>query len=802
MDLKFALRSLRLNPGFTLLSVLVLALGVGANTAIFSVVNAVLLQPLDYKDPGRIVAVGNTWNDRKISMAQMSEPDFDDLHDQSTVFDGLACYLGGAGGDSVLIGKSAEYSSVSRVSPEFFHVMGAEAAVGRLFSPAEDRQEGALVAAVSDGFWKRRLGGDRNAIGSTIRAYDKIFIIVGVLPPGFGFPGKTEVWIPRSSFDKNDHRSANNFQAIGRLKPGVSMAQAQTQLTAISAGLAQQYPPSNKNKYFQAIPVQEQLVGGVKTTLYLLLGAVALVLLIACANVASLLLARATSRSREIAVRAALGAGRWRIARQLMVESAVIAVAAALAGLVLASWGVDALLALAPPNLPRLAEVHIDGWVLAFTLALSLAASLVFGVAPALQASRIDLNHALKQGAARGTVGGAAGRMRSVLVVAEIAISIVLLVAAGLLIRSFGALTRVAWGFNPDRVLVMQANLASSNLEQAKRVTMVYGEILRQIQAVPGVVAAAGARGLPGGGGSSNGGYYIEGGPGWEQLGMKSPQADFIVNTPGYFKAMQIPLVAGRDFSERDRFESEFTAIVNESLARLSFPNQDPIGRRIQCGLDTPQFMSIVGVVRDVRMSDPAGALRPAIYMPYLQHPNYGRNISFVMKTQASPMALAEAMRLKVRGVNSEIPVKFTTMDARLAQTVASPRFRGILLGIFAALAVGLAMAGVYGVMAYLVTQRSSEIGLRMALGAGRASIVRLVLARGAALTGAGLAAGLLGALAATRLLRTMLFGVAATDPLTYGVMALGVALIALLACTVPAWRATTVDPLAALRQD
>ncbi|HXB70993.1 MAG TPA: ABC transporter permease [Candidatus Acidoferrales bacterium] len=801
MDLKFALRSLRLNPGFTLLSILVLALGIGANTAIFSVVNAVLLQPLEYKDPGRIVAVGNTWKDRKISMAQMSEPDFDDLHDQSTVFDGLACYLAG-GNDTVLVGKSAEYSAVSRVSPEFFHVMGADAAMGRLFSPAEERQEGTMVAAVSDGFWKRRLGGNTNAIGSTVRAYDRIFTVVGVLPPGFGFPGKTEVWIPRSAFDKNEHRSANNFQAIGRLKPGVSVEQAQTQLTAISGGLAQLYPLSNKNKYFQAVQVQEQMVGSVKTTLYLLLGAVGLVLLIACANVANLLLARATSRSREIAVRAALGAGRWRIARQLIVESAVIAVAAALAGMLLASWGVPALLALAPRNLPRLADVHIDGWVLAFTLALSLAASLVFGVAPALQASRIDLNDALKQGAARGTVGGAAGRLRSVLVVAEIAISIVLLVGAGLLIRSFGALTRVEWGFNPDRVLVMQANLASSNLEQAKRVTVVYGEILRQIQAVPGVVTAAGARGLPGSGGRSNGGYYIEGGPGWEQLGMKSPQADFIVNTPGYFQAMQIPFVAGRDFSERDQFDSEFAAIVSESLARLSFPNQDPIGRRIQTGLDTPQFMSIVGVVRDVRMSDPAAPLRPAIYMPYLQHPNYGRNISFVMKTQVSPMALAEALRVKVRGVNSEIPVKFTTMDARLAETVASPRFRGILLGIFAALAVGLAMAGVYGVMAYLVTQRASEIGLRMALGADRAGIVRLVLARGAALTGAGLAAGLLGALAATRLLQNMLFGVAPTDPLTYGTMALGVALVALLACAVPAWRATTVDPLTALRQD
>ena len=801
MELKFALRTLRLNPGFTLLSILVLALGIGANTAIFSVVNGVLLRPLDYKDPSRIVAVGNTWKDRKVSMAQMSEPDFDDLHDQSTVFDALACYLAGSN-DIVLVGKSAEYSEVSQVSPEFFRVMGVDAWVGRLWSAGEEREGGPLVAVVSDSFWKRRLAGSPDVIGSTLRAYNKVFTVVGVLAPGFGFPGKTEIWVPRSTFSKNAHRSAHNFQAIGRLKPGISVEQAQTQLTAISTGLAQLYPQSNKNEYIQAVPVQEQMVGGVKTTLYVLLGAVALVLLIACANVANLLLARATSRSREIAVRAALGAGRWRIARQLIVESAVIAVAAGVAGLLLASWGMEALLAMAPANLPRLAEVHMDGWVLAFTLALSLAASLIFGVAPALEATKIDLNDALKRGAARGTVGGAAGGLGSVLVVAEIAISIVLLVSAGLMIRSFAALTKVELGFNPDRILVMQANQASSNLEQARRVTSVYTEILRQVETVPGVVAAAGARGLPGPGGRSNGGYYLEGGPGWEQLGMKSPQADFIVNTPDFFKVMQIPFVAGRDFSARDQFESDFVAIVSESLVKLSFPNQNPLGRRIQTGLDTPQFMTIVGVVRDIRMSDPASAPKPAIYMPYLQHPNYARYMSFAIKTQTSPMALAETMRLKVRGVSSEIPVKFTTMDARLAETVASPRFRGILLSIFALLAVGLAMAGVYGVMAYLVTQRASEIGLRMALGAGRPGIVRLVLSRGAALTGAGMAAGFAGALAATRLLQSMLFGVTATDPFTYAVIAVGVALIALLACAIPAWRASTVDPLVALRQD
>ena len=801
MELRYVLRSLRLSPGFTLLSILVLALGIGANTAIFSVVNGVLLKPLEYKDAGRIVAVGNTWKDRKLAMGQMSEPDFDDLHDQSTVFDGLACYLPG-GNDIVLVGRTAEYSTVSQVAPEFFHVMGVDAAAGRLFAPDEERPGGALVAVVSDGFWKRRLGADPHAIGQTLRAYDKLFTVVGVLPAGFAFPEKTEIWIPRATFAKNEHRSAHNFQAVGRLKPGVSLEAAQTQLTAIAERLSQLYPLSNRNVSIQAVPMQEQMVGSVRTTLYLLLGAVALVLLIACANVANLMLARATSRSREIAVRAALGAGRWRIARQLMAESTVIAILAAAAGLVLASWGIDSLVALAPANLPRLAEVHIDRWVLAFTLAVSLAASLLFGLAPALQATRIHLNDALKRSAARGTVGGAAGWLRSGLVVSEIAVSIVLLVGAGLLLRSFAALTRVELGFNPDRVLVMQANLPSAGLEQAKRVTNVYAEILRQIEPLPGVVAAAGARGLPGPGGRSNGAYFLEGGPAWDQLGMKAPQADFIVGTPGFFKVMQIPMVAGRDFSERDQYDAEFVAIVNESLAKLSFPHESPLGHRIQTGLDTPQLMTIVGVVRDIRLAEPAVAPRPAVYMPYLQHPNYGRYLSFVVKTQAAPMSMAEPLRLKLRQIDSGIPVKFTTMDVRLSETVASPRFRGVLLTIFAALAVGLAMAGVYGVMAYLVTQRSSEIGLRMALGADRAGIVRLVLGRCAALTGMGMLAGLLGARLASRLLQTMLFGVEAGDPLTYAAIAGMVAFIALLACAVPAWRASTVAPLEALRQE
>ncbi|MBZ5725846.1 MAG: ABC transporter permease [Acidobacteriia bacterium] len=802
MELRFALRSLRNNAGFTLLAVVVLALGIGANTAIFSVVNGVLLRPLDYRDPDRIVAVGNAWRDSKVSMGQFSEPDFDDLHAQNTVFDGLACYIGGSGGDAVIVGKSAEFSAVVRVSPDFFHVMRVDAAVGRLLSAEEQRQGGPLAAVVSDGFWKRHFGGNPAAIGGTLRAYDKAFTIVGVLPAGFGFPGKTDVWVSRSIFEANPHRSAHNFRAIARLKPGVSLEQAQAQLTTISARLEEQYPRSNQGKSFRAVRVRDQMVSGVRTTLYLLLGAVALVLLIACANVANLLLARATSRAREMAVRAALSASRWRIVRQLIVESALIAILAGTAGLGVASWGVDALMALSAANLPRSADVHMNAAVLGFTLLLSLLASLVFGLAPAVQAARVDLNEALKQGATRATVGGAAGRMRAALVVAEVAISVVLLVGAGLLLRSFAALTRVDLGFRPERVLVMHADMSASTLEQSQRATATYGELVRQAETIPGILGAAGIFGLPGGPGRSNGGYAVEGGPGYEQLGMSMPQADFFVNTPGYFQVLGIPLRAGRDFSERDRFDAPFSAIVSESLVRQSFPNENPLGRRIQCGLDSPNFMTIVGITADIRASDPGTPPRPAIYMPYLQHPYYGRAMSFVMKTQSDPLALAEPLRRKAREVNPEIPVKFTTMEARLAETVAPPRFRGILLGIFAALAVCLAMAGVYGVMAYMVTQRAAEIGLRMALGAHGGSIVKLVLARGLALAGAGLALGFAGSIAATRLLQTMLYGVEATDPATYAVMAAVVAAVALLACALPAWRAARVDPLVALRQE
>ena len=802
MELKAALRSLRSNPGFAILAVAVLALGIGANTAMFSVVNAVLLRQLDYRDPDRLVMVGNTWRDREISMAQLSEPDFDDLHDQSDVFEALALYLGGGGGDSILVNGAAEFGAVARVSPEFFRAMSVEAGMGRLFRTEEHEVNHANVAVISDAFWKRRLAGDPKAIGTVLTAWGRQFTIIGILPAGFVFPGTADVWVPRGVETRNDSRSSNNFRVVGRLKPGVSIERAQTQLSAISERLARVYPLSNQHHWFQVMGLRDQVVSNVRTTLYLLLGSVALVLLIACANVANLLLARATARTREMAVRAALGAGRWRIVRLLIVESALIAIAAAGAGLALASWGVAGLLALAPPNLPRLHEVAIDWRVLVFTLGLSVGTSLLFGLAPALEATRVDCNEALKQGGGRGSIGAKRGGLRSVLVAGEVAISVVLLAGAGLLIRTFQELTRVQPGFQPDHVLVMQANVPASTIEQARRSNAMYGEVIRRIEQIPGVRSASAALGLAGAPPRSNGGYYLEGGPGWEQLGMQSPQADFLVVTPGYFRTLEVPLRDGRDFTARDQYGADLTVIVNEALVRRSFPDTNPLGRRIRCGLDNAGFMTIVGVVADFRSSDPALPVRPAIFMPYLQHPFYATRMTFAIKTAAEPMSLAEPVRRVVQGVSIGIPMQFTTMNERVSGIMASPRFRSVLLGIFAALAVLLAMAGVYGVMAYTVGQRTGEFGLRMALGADSSVILKLVLSGGVRLSAIGLAVGLAGALAATRLLQKMLFGVTAADPGTYVAIAAVIAVAALAACTIPAWRATRVDPLEALRQE
>jgi predicted permease len=796
MDLKFALRSLRKNLGFTILAVVVMALGIGANTAVFSVVNAVLLKPLAFRDPDRIVTLASLWR-KSGSQGQVSAPDFHDWHDQSTAFAAMAYYDDDS--TSVVSGSSAEYAHVAEVTPEFFAVFGVEPAAGRLFSPEELKRGGASAVLISYSYWQSHFGMNSNALGKAVRMLGKSFTIAGVLPPRFHFPNETDIWMPANVvFSETESRSAHNYLVVGRLEPGVTLEQAQAQMTTIGARLEQQYKDSNAGKSVAVTRMRDQMVHNVKLTLYLLLGAVALVLLIGCANVASLLLAKASARGREIAIRAAVGASRGRIVRQLLVESAVLAAMAGAAGLLLAKWGSDALVALAPGDVPRLAESGIDGWVLAFTLGISVIASLLFGLAPAMQISRVDLNETLKQGATRAVGAGKAHRMRATLVVVEVALSVVLLAGAGLLIRSFVALQGVALGFRPEHVLVMESSVPASDLGSARRATRFYKELIADLATVPGVSAVGATRNTPGSA-FSEGSYFVDR---MGQATSSTPQAVYSVMTPDALSALGIPLKRGRDFNQSDTFDAPFTAIVNEALARKSFPGQDPLGRTIYCGLDSPKFMKIVGVVGDVRQYGAATEPWPEIIMPYEQHPQTATSLNIVVRASAPANTLWGPIQRKVRARSTEVPVKFTSMNDLLAENTAAPRFRTLLLGLFAAMAVCLAMAGVYGVVAYTVGQRSSEIGLRMALGAGTGDVLRMILRQGMALTGIGLAVGLIAAVAATRLVASMLFEVKASDPATYlGVAAL-LGVVSLAASYIPARRAARVDPASALRHD
>ncbi|HLK19600.1 MAG TPA: ABC transporter permease [Bryobacteraceae bacterium] len=798
MDLKFAVRSLLKNPGFTLLAVLVMALGIGANTAVFSVVNAVLLKPLPYSHPDRIVTLSSLWRKSR-EHGTVSAPDFHDWHDQSSAFSAMAYYANDE--TSVTAGSMAEYGKVASVTPEFFRVFEMAPVIGRVFAPEELKQGGAPAVLISYGFWQSHFGGKPDALGQKVKMLDKTFPIVGVLPAGFGFPDKTDIWLPSSTFEENEHRSAHNYLVVGRLKPDVTLEQAQTQMTAIGTRLEKQYPASNKNKNVAVTRMRDEMVSNVQLTLYLLLGAVALVLLIACANVANLLLAKATTRTREIAIRAAVGASRGRILRQLITESLLLAVLAGVSGLILAILGSEALVALAPANVPRLDETGLDASVLIFTLGISVIASLLFGLAPALHSSRVDLNDALKQGGGRGSVGGSGGKLRGALVVAEIALSVILLAGAGLLIKSFNALNNVALGFHPEHVLVMETSVPANDLKSAQRATAIYKDLLRDVAALPGVTAAGATRSMPGHV-ISNGSYWLDHLPPADQLTVNAPQAVFSLVTPGTFATLGIPLQTGRDFNQGDTFNAPFTAVVNEAFVKKSFPGENPLGHLVFCGFDSLTPMKIVGVVGNIRQFGPARDPWPEIFMPYEQHPEPATALNVLVKTTNDPYTLQETLRRRIRERSPDVPVKFTSAAASVAESVAAPRFRTLVLGIFAALAVSLAMAGVYGVMAYLVSQRSNEIGLRMALGASPGDVSRLVLREGMLLASIGLVIGLAGAAAATRLLTSILFQVKPGDPLTFVGVAILLGAVTLAASYIPARRASKVDPLIALRQE
>ena len=798
-DLKYALRNLFRHPAFALTAIVTLALGIGATTAMFSVVNAIILRPLPFPEADRMVAVANLWTKSGVRATTVSAPDFYDWKAQSRSFDALAYFAGGE--TSVTLNGTGEYVSAYRVTPGFFQVLGAKASAGRLFTAGEERPGGSLAIVITDAFWRRQFNARPDAVGSTVKYGDQFFTIVGVVEPPVRYPARADIYAP-AWLAPETPRSAHNYRVIGRLKKGVTLAQAQAEMLTIAKGLEEQYPNSNLGKSVVVVPLQELLVGDTRQTLYVLLAAVGLVLLIACANVANLLLARSTSREREMVVRAAVGAGRGRLVRQLLTESAVLALLSGLLGIWFARLGVFALVALAPPDLPRVDEIAVDAAVLGFALATAVAASFTFGLAPALQVSRVRLVDGLRQSGKGSSAGVGKGWARSVFVVAEVALAVVLVFGAGLLGRSLAALASVELGFVPEQLLVLRTVVPVQSFAEATRATAFYRELLAELRRLPGVNAVSAVTSLPTAI-RSNGGYWIEGGPGPEDTGIRAPQALFIVTTPDYFRTLRIPIESGRDFNDGDRRDANFVAIVNEALARASFPDQDPIGRRIRCGLDSLEYMTIVGVVADVRTAGPARPAQPEIYMPYEQHPGPATAMNIVARTESpDSLALAETMSRKIRERNPDVPVRVSTMESTLATASATPRFRTFLLLAFAAVALLLALAGVYGVMAYTVSQRISELGVRIALGATPGDIMRLVVGYGARLAVAGLAAGLVLSLAAGQLLQGLLFNVAPRDPLMLTIVTVGVAVATLAACYIPGRRAVAVDPMIALRAE
>lgn len=781
-DARIGARGFARNPGFTAVAVLTLALGIGATTGIFSVVKAVLLEPLAYRDADRIVAVQTLWT-KTNRAGNVSGGDYPDLMAEPSPFAAATRYTGGELG--VEMAGRAEFVATYGVDAGFNDVFQLKPAAGRLIS-RDEFQSKAPVAVVSEGLAVSRFGGAREAVGQTVRFEERALTVVGVLPAGFHFPLKAELWVP--VFWENQNRTAGNYKAVALLKRGVRVEAARAHLAAVGARLAQAFPGTHKEKSFTARPLKELLVERSRTTLWLLMAAVGLVLLVACANVANLLLARGTARSREMALRVALGAGRGRLFRQMVVESGLLGVAGGGAGLLVAYAGLGVFLRLAPAGLARLDEVRMDPEALAFNVAVSLGAAMVFGVWPAWRAARGGVDEALKQGGARSVLGGGRGEwVRGALVSAEVALALVLTLGAGLLFRSLLALNSVELGYQTAGRLVLTASIPARTEADYLRAGATFARIFEKLREIPGVTGAAGVMGLPTGPYGSNGLFAVEGIHDPKTTpAERLPQAGFRLTSPGYFAAMGVPLVAGRDFDERDVYEAEPVAIVSAALARQILPGQSPLGRRVKCGLERDVWMKIVGVVGDMRNDGPAAAPGAELYMPYRQQPYHANELHIVVRAQGD---VARSATAAIAGVNASIPLKVATMEEFQADAVALPRFRTLLLLVFAGIATVLATAGVYGVMSYAAAQRQGEMGLRMALGATAGDVVGILVRSGMKLAGVGLAAGLAVALVAGRFVESMLFGVKPRDPVVVLGAAAVLGLAAVLAALGPAVR-------------
>lgn len=811
-DLRYAVRNLLRRPAFTAVVLLVLALGIGANTAIFSVVNAVLLRPLPYPEPDRLVRVYSSLQRENVreTGGTVFAPDFVEWRTQCHTCEYLGAYT--LPWPSNLTGGAEPVRvRVARVSSDLFTTLGIQPLFGRTFTVDEAARavfttesattptNNAIVLGYS--LWQKRFGADRSVLGKTVKIEGDNCTIVGVMPEGFGFPDKAEAWVPVALWTKRDNRF---LQVVARLRAGVTQVQANAELTTIAGRLAQEFPKTNQGLRVDVVPLQQSVVGDVRPVLFIFFGAVALVLLIACANVASLLLARAAARQREMAIRAALGASRWRIVRQLLSESLLLSLLAGGLGLLLAVWIVNLLVAAVPPEIPRLTAIEIDRWTLAFTFMLSVVTGVVFGLAPALQSARPDLNSTLREGSGQ-MAGGTRQRLRSLLVVFEIALSLVLLIGAGLLVKSFARLRSTPLGFDSAHVLTATVSLPEASYPTMASVKTYYQQSLSRIIARPEVVAASIVSALP----LTSNGVRIQGsltieGESSERRGL-SPRKVGI--GPDYFKVLGIPVLKGRAFNDHDTADSPGVVIISESLARSAWPNQDPIGKRINIGFGGEAWREVVGVVSDIKQEEIGEPSSASLYEPFLQVPDKRRwflgDATFVVRTAAEPQNFTPTLRNELRNIDKELPLyDVKVLHEVVAEKFTDPAFYMLLLSFFSMLALLLAAAGIYGLVSYSTTQRTHEIGIRMALGAHTSDVLRLVIRQGMTLAVVGIAIGIAGALALTRVLANFLYQVQVTDPPTFVVISLLLAFIALLACYIPARRATKVDPLVALRYE
>jgi len=810
-DLRYGLRMLAKKPGFTIVAVVTLALGIGANTAIFSVVNGLLLRPLPYQDSERLAIIWTHSPGANVEQDWPSPGQYSAVKSETTCFEDVAIAQGGNG---IIIGQTTpERVGVIWAQSAMFRLLGTKPLLGRVFTADDDTRANGKVAILSYGLWQRRYGGDPNIVGQTV-ILDEPYSIVGVMRADFslgqevmptvGAVPEAELLLSLPMSEKDmASQGDENYNILVRLKRGVTIAQAQSELDAASASLQRQFPnsyPDNRRFSMSVKPLLEQVVGDIRPALLVLLGAVGCVLLIACANVANLLLARAATREKEIAIRTALGAGQWRIIRQLLTESTMLALVGGGLGLFVAIWGLEGLRWLDPGNIPRLRNIGIDQRVLQFTFFVSLITGVLFGLAPSLRSARVNLSETLKEGG-RSVVGGGNPRLRSLLVIAEIALSLVLLIGAGLLIRSFILVQRVDPGFDTSNVISMRISLIGTTYSKEPRLSSFYEQFWQRIRQIPGVEAAGGVSSLPLSGEIGWGSITIEGYD--AASGQSSIQSDIRTAGVGYFETLRVPLRAGRFFSEDDGPDAMKVAIIDEHMARSYWPDSDAIGKRFKMGgpsSDSP-WRTIVGVVGTVKHYALDTDSRIVFYIPQKQ--GQGRYSYVTARTTGDPLKFASAITQEARALDPNVTVyDIKTMDQRLYQSLARRRFAMLALGLFAVVAMTLAAVGIYGVMSYMVAQRTREIGIRVALGANTRNVLALVVGQGIKLAAIGLLVGLTTAVAITRVMGSLLFGVTATDPVTFVAIALVLGGVALLACYMPARRAINVDPMTALRYE